>query len=444
MTRRSQTVEVPSRPNTTPRTCTLRVVSSKSDRDASRPAEPSTPSLLDRLGMRVARSILSQIEIGSVQLTLPNGEQLVGGNTISEPHAELHVHDWRFFSRLLTRGDIGFGESYTLGEWSCDHLTRLLRVIICNRRVMTNRWLQNTWFTRPLEYLFHYFSRKNTRGGSRKNIIAHYDLGNDFYAQWLDHTMMYSSAIFEHPEQTLSDAQENKIRILLDKLALRPEHHLLEIGSGWGSVAIAAAKQFGCRVTSITLSDEQLKFARERVAAEGLSDRVEIVLCDYRDVTEKYDRVVSVEMLEAVGAEYLGSYFSKIDDVLKPNGVAVVQVITIADDRYDEYRRSVDWIQRYIFPGGHLPSVGALAHAISSHSALVIEDLDSYAAHYAETLRRWRTTFNERWSSITQLGFAEDFRRMWDYYLCYCEAGFETRGTNVVHLVLRRPAQNMN
>ncbi|MBN2704042.1 MAG: class I SAM-dependent methyltransferase, partial [Pontiellaceae bacterium] len=269
---------------------------------------------------------------------------------------------------------------------------------------------------------------------------AHYDLGNDFYQLFLDNeTMMYSAALFQSPEESLPLAQKRKIHRLAELADIREDHHVLEIGCGWGGFAIETAKQTGCRVTGITISEEQYKFAKKRVAQEGLENRVSIELCDYRDLQGRFDRIVSIEMLEAVGHAFYGTFFSTCDRLLNPGGRVALQVITIPDQRYDGYRANPDWIQKHIFPGGMLPSLTELSKAMTQHSAFTVEHLDNIGVYYAETLRRWRSAFEAKREELLQLGYDETFQRKWIYYLCYCEAGFQTRFTNNLHLVLTRP-----
>jgi cyclopropane-fatty-acyl-phospholipid synthase len=285
--------------------------------------------------------------------------------------------------------------------------------------------------------------RRNTPQGSRRNIRAHYDLGNDFYCLWLDpETMLYSCALFEHPDQTLAEAQAAKIRRIVELAGIGPEHHVLEIGCGWGGFAIEAVRRTGCRVTGITISEAQLKLAQERVRAAGLADRIDLRLMDYRDLDGQYDRIVSIEMLEAVGHEYFEVFFRKCAQVLKPDGRAVLQVITIPDERYDAYRRNPDWIQKHIFPGGILPSRSILAAAMEKAGRLRVVHADNIGPHYASTLRAWRDTFDARADDLRLMGFDNTFQRKWDYYFSYCEAGFATGYIDDWHLVLGTPSDS--
>ncbi len=398
-----------------------------------------TPTILDKICMKLVDHQLDRIVKGCLTVQLPDGGEIRYGDT-SDP-CVLRVHRYRFFTRLVTGGNIGLGEAWTDGDWSSDDLTGILRLFIDNMESLKAAGLATGITKRFMHMLQHAFNR-NTLSGSRRNIHAHYDLGNDFYRLFLDHeTMMYSCALFSTGNESLAAAQLNKIQRLIDLADLKPEHHVLEIGCGWGGFAIEAAKRTGCRVTGITISEEQYRFATERIAQEGLQDRVEIVMCDYRNMTGSFDRLVSIEMLEAVGHAYYGTFFNTCDRLLKPGGRVVLQVITIPDQRYDAYRRNPDWIQKHIFPGGMLPSLTALSNAMTRHSAFYVDHLDNIGIHYAETLRRWRQAFESNPDALLEQGFDSVFQRKWVYYLCYCEAGFESRFINDLHLTLVRPAE---
>ncbi|MBN2162641.1 MAG: class I SAM-dependent methyltransferase [Pontiellaceae bacterium] len=382
---------------------------------------------------------LQNIEKGHLQLDLSDGTQRHYGDD-SEPKI-ISVHHERFFSRLAMGGNIGIGESWSDGDWDSPHLTDVLMLFINNMQQLKASGL-TAGLIKRVQHLLQHARNRNTQEGSRRNIHAHYDLGNDFYRLFLDpETMMYSSALFDNPGDSLAEAQRNKIARLIELADIRPEHHVLEIGCGWGGFAIETARRTGCRVTGITISEEQFAFARERVIQEGLQDRVRIEFCDYRKMDGSFDRIVSIEMLEAVGHAYYGTFFETCDKLLRPGGRMALQVITIPDQRYDSYRRNPDWIQKHIFPGGMLPSLTELSKAMTRHSRLTVEHLDNIGIHYAETLRRWRDAFSAETERLELLGYDENFRRKWVYYLCYCEAGFQTRFTNNLHLVLTRPAE---
>lgn len=323
------------------------------------------------------------------------------------------------------------------GEWDTDDLTTLLRVIGSNMEEINRRGLVTSALGVASNRIRHFLHR-NTLFGSRSNIAYHYDLGNDFYRLFLDETMTYSSALFADEGQDLAGAQRNKIRHLLDRVPAAPGDHLLEIGSGWGELSLIAARERGCRVTTITLSREQLRIVRQRVREAGLQERIKPMLCDYRRLKGQFDKVVSVEMIEAVGHEFLGTYFHSIDRLLKPGGLAGIQAITIPDHRYERYRSHPDWIQKYIFPGAVVPSISAMTGAMARDSKLVLEELYNFPLHYAKTLRLWRQGFEQNIGKARELGFDDRFLRMWRYYLCYCEAGFAERLLGVAHLTLSR------
>ena len=380
---------------------------------------------------------LTAIASGHLLLELPDGTAHHFGDD-SKP-LRLKINTDRFFTRLLYDGSLGFGEAWTAADCDTDQLTEILELFVRNMPRLEKRGFGSTLGKRLLHLIGHARNRNNETG-SERNIRAHYDLGNDFYRLFLDaETMHYSCALFESPEQTLAAAQKAKLARIIELAQIGPEHHVLEIGCGWGGFAIEAARQTGCRVTGITLSREQHKWATARVAEAGLQDKVSIDLRDYRKMQGTYDRIVSIEMLEAVGHAYYGRYFAACDRLLKPEGRTVLQVITITDQRYSAYRSNPDWIQKHIFPGGMLPSLTELAKAMTTHSRLIIEHLDNIGPHYAETLRRWRKAFQQHSRELLEQGFDQTFQRKWLYYLSYCEAGFQTRYTNDLHLVLTRP-----
>jgi cyclopropane-fatty-acyl-phospholipid synthase len=408
--------------------------------------DPNSPMTIGRrppgAGERICRRLvahhLRRIAAGRFELALPDGSVDAFGDPAAPAPVRLELRNWRLFPRLVSGGDIGFGESYSDGDWDCADLTGVIRLFIRNRAALAGGNTATALASRLLNRLRH-GRRRNTLLGSRENIRDHYDLSNDLYRLFLDESMMYSCALFDQPSLTLEEAQRRKIQLLLEKAAPGPDDHILEIGSGWGAFAIAAARETGCRVTSITLSEEQLALARERVRAAGLADRVAVELCDYRHVDGRFDRIVSIEMLEAVGHAYLGTFFARLDQLLKPGGWAVIQVITIPDQRYDAYRRQPDWIQKHIFPGGMLPSLAALGRAMKDHSELVVQDLENIGAHYAPTLAEWRRRFLANAPAVRALGFDDAFIRKWVYYFSYCEGAFAERYLNDLHLVLARP-----
>ena len=398
-----------------------------------------TPTAFETFCLKQVDQRLRRITTGHLVVALPDGTQRDYGDS-SDP-MRIMVKHYRFFTQLVLGGNIGMGEAWTDRDWDSDDLVGILQLFIDNMEALKPTGL-TTGLAKRFQHLLQHVFNRNTLSGSRRNIHAHYDLGNDFYRLFLDHeTMMYSSAVFQSKDESLAQAQINKIHRLIELAEIKPEHHVLEIGCGWGGFAIETAKQTGCRFTGITISAEQFKFATERVVAEGLEDRVKIVLCDYRKMTGAFDRIVSIEMLEAVGHAYYGTFFQTCDRLLKPGGRVVLQVIAIPDQRYQAYRRNPDWIQKHIFPGGMLPSLTELSRAMTQHSSLIVDHLDNIGIHYAETLRHWRSAFESNKAQLLKQGYDGHFQRKWIYYLCYCEAGFQTRFINDLHLTLVRPAE---
>lgn len=380
-------------------------------------------------------AMLGRLTTGHLVVTLPDGRESIFGDPHAAPGARLTLRDWRACGKILRAGDIGFAEAWR-DQWvDSPDVTALLRLAIRNQpalpRTVTGTWLSRRW------YQLRHLLRRNTPGGSRRNIHAHYDLGNPFYALWLDDTWSYSAALFAgNAGLTLHDAQEAKYAHIVDALGLRPGMRVLEIGCGWGGFAMHAARH-GVAVHGVTISPSQLALARERIAAAGLEDRVTLALCDYRDLTDIYDAVVSIEMFEAVGEAYWRTYFDIVRRRLRPGGQALIQSITIADDRFDAYRASSDFIREFIFPGGMLPSPERLMRA-AGRSGLAARGVLAFGGDYAETLRRWRQMFAARRDDVAALGFDPAFLRLWHLYLCYCEAGFDEGRTDVMQFLLTR------
>jgi cyclopropane-fatty-acyl-phospholipid synthase len=387
-------------------------------------------------GLRVLMYMLRGLRIGTLEVTLPNGELRSFQGSEPGPHGVLHIRSGAMIGHVLRGGEVGFGEAYLDGLWDSPDLSQLLAVMYLNEPYYKGPYEKNI-LGRFYGWLRHKL-RANTKAKARENIEYHYDLGNEFYKMWLDDTMAYSSGMFIAPNETLMDAQINKFRLMAERLDLQPGHHLLEIGSGWGGFAIFAAKHYGCRVTSITLSKEQLAEAQRRADAAGLADRVHFELRDYRDVSETYDRVVSIEMYEAVGEAYWPGYFATIEKALKPGGRAAIQGITISPKIFDEYRRKRDFIQKYIFPGGMLCPPG-LFQDLALKAGLAAEDAKFYATDYADTLAHWHRNVLAAREQIVQQ-FDERFLRMWRYYLSYCECGFRTGSIDLMQITLRKPA----
>jgi cyclopropane-fatty-acyl-phospholipid synthase len=402
--------------------------------DASR-----TPTALESLARRVVRARLESLRNGQIVVTENGRHESFGGVTDDLPlTVQLTVNDPRFYSDIAFGGAVGAGESYIHGCWSCDELTTLVRILVKNRDVLLDMDGGTSYLTKPLQKIFHRLNR-NTRDGSRRNIAAHYDLGNDFYSLWLDKRMMYSSAIFEHADISLDVASAAKLDRICRKLDLGPDDHVLEIGAGWGGFAIFAAENYGCRVTTTTISKQQHHYARYAIAEAGLEDRIALLQSDYRDLEGQYDKLVSIEMIEAVGHEYHDAYFGKCCELLKRDGLMLLQAITIADQHYDRAKKTVDFIKRYIFPGGCLTSVTAMSDTLTRVTDMRIVDLEDIGPHYAETLQRWRERFFANIDAVRGMGFSEEFIRMWQYYLCYCEGGFLERAIGNVQLLMIRP-----
>ena len=392
------------------------------------------PSRLDKLARRIVRSRLQAIAEGEITVVENGAAESFGTTTDELPlTAEITINDPTFYSDIAFGGVIGSGESYIHGHWACDDLTTLVRILLRNRAVLENMDGGAALVTRPLQKLFHWLNR-NTRNGSRRNIAAHYDLGNDFYELWLDERMMYSSAIYESPDMSLEAASTAKLDRICRKLRLSPQDHVIEIGTGWGGFAIYAARNYGCRVTTTTISREQHDYAREAIMAAGLEDRITLLFEDYRDLEGRYDKLVSIEMVEAVGWEFHDTFFAKCSELLKPHGEMLIQAITIADQYFEKYRKSVDFIRRYIFPGGCLMSVTAMSDSLTRVTDMRAVHIEDIGPHYAMTLRDWRERFEARLDEIRELGYSDEFIRMWRFYLTYCEGAFIERTIGDVHL----------
>jgi cyclopropane-fatty-acyl-phospholipid synthase len=401
------------------------------------PLDPRAPGATAGLpnGLRLLLALVARVRAGSLTVRVPDGRVYRVAGAAPGPDAELRIVRARAARRLFLGGSVGFGEAYMDGDFETRDLRALLALAAFNEDHLGDvhagarvvNFVNRAWHR----------LRDNTRTGARRNIAHHYDLGNAFYARWLDPTMTYSSAVFESPAQDLAAAQATKYRRLAEKLALRPDDRVLEIGCGWGGFAEIAAKEFGARVTAITVSREQLEFARARIARAGLAERVEARFVDYRDVEGRFDKIASIEMFEAVGERHWPAYFAKVRDALEPGGRAALQIITIADRWFEPYRRGVDFIQRYIFPGGMLPSMSALKHQFE-RAGLALDRAEFYGQHYAATLAEWNRRFQAAWPELGPMGFDRRFKRMWEFYLAYCEAGFRAGSIDVVQAALVR------
>lgn len=395
----------------------------------------SVATALDRLSRRLLLDRLSRLSCG--RLVVDDGAGSLEFGPGPEPAARLIVHDPRFYRAVVLGGHLGAVEAYLDGWWASRDLTALVQVMVRNRDLLES--LETGWarLALPLRQLWHAW-RRNSRGGSRRNIAAHYDLGNEFFAEFLDDTLTYSCGVFERPDASLREASLAKYERLCRKLELGPEDHVLEIGSGWGGFALHAAGTRGCRVTTTTISREQHRLAVERVAAAGLASRVAVLLQDYRDLSGSYDKLVSIEMIEAVGHAFYRTFFRKCAALLKPGGRMALQAITIDPRHYQRARREVDFIKRYIFPGANIPSVPVLRDAAEARAGLALVHLEDITPHYAETLKRWRENFLARWDRLRALGFSEQFRRLWEFYFCYCEGGFRERYLGDVQMLFVR------
>lgn len=409
------------------------------------PSRASTSGLY----RRVVIQALEKMTRGCLQLELPGGEKKIIGMAGAEISASIRVVRESFFQRCVLYGDIGFGEAFVDGDWETDDITAVIAWFILNiedspamsggggKKLLINLL---GWFNR-----FGHWLRPNSVAMSRRNIAEHYDLGNDFYKLFLDPTMTYSSALFTTQSESLQAAQTAKYDRLCRQLQLRSSDRLLEIGSGWGGFSLHAVKNYGCRITTVTISQEQFKYAQELFARENVSDRVEIRLQDYRAMTGRFDKIVSIEMLEAVGDAFLETYFAKCLELLNPNGLLAVQMITCPDSRHDALRKNVDWIQKHIFPGSLLLSIHRVNEALRATGDLFLHDLKDLGLSYAETLRRWRVTMNQNEAAVRALGFDTRFLRKWNYYFSYCEAAFAMRNISVVQAVYTRPNnRNLN
>ncbi len=395
-------------------------------------------SPLANLCRRWVLSRLSKIQRGAVVLNESGRRVELGQGGEPDLTVNVQIRSPRFYTSLLSGGSIGAGESYARGEWNCDRLADLVRILALNRATLEGLDSGLSKLAAPFLRLAH-SGRRNTRPGSRRNIAAHYDLGNDFYRLFLDPTMNYSCAIFERPDSTLEEASIAKMERICRKLNLSPQDHLLEIGTGWGGLAIHAASRYGCRVTTTTISRNQWEFARAQIAGRGLQNRVEVLLRDYRDLTGRYDKLVSIEMIEAVGHHYFDTYFQRCAELLQPDGQMLLQSITIADQNYLAARDSVDFIKRHIFPGSCIPSVTALCDSITRCSDLRLFHLEDITVHYARTLAEWARRFRLHRDEVLKMGFSREFVRLWEFYFAYCEGGFAERAIGDVQMLLTKP-----
>ena len=397
----------------------------------------ATP-VADVAARRVFFATVAKIKVGSMQVETPDGKSYSFETSTRGPHGVLRIHDNSFYRRMVAGGEVGFGEAYQAGICSSPDLVQLLMLAILNRReVNLNRGPMRLLSKRSNLRLHR--TRVNTKEQSKHNIHAHYDMGNEFFELFLDPTLTYSSAVFAFDGQPLADAQVNKYERMCRLAGITAESRVLEIGSGWGGFAMHAAREYGCHVTTITLSQEQFDLASQRIRDAGLSDRIDIRLVDYRDVDGEFDSIVSIEMFEAVGAEFFETYFLQSASLLKPGGKLAMQVITVPDRSFEPQKRGVNWIQKYIFPGGVLPSLAAMEQA-NARTGLIIASVDHIGQHYAVTLRQWRKAFWDRMEDVRRQGYDDHFVNTWDYYLAACEAGFLSNNTDDLQIVFEKPA----
>lgn len=383
--------------------------------------------------LTVIESFKTETTERSERFSTPNGDY--NGEPVA---ATIEVKHPGFYSRLLQGGSIAAGEAYMDGWWDSPDLTALMKLMALNLRALDKLEEQGSWLTKLL-YKFSHWSNRNSEENSRKNIHAHYDLGNNLYEAFLDTNMLYSSALYNHADDSLEQAQINKMDRLCQQLELKPTDHVVEIGTGWGAMAIYMAEQYGCQVTTTTISEEQHAYAEQKIKERGLESKITLLKEDYRNLTGTYDKLVSIEMIEAVGKQFLPSYIKVCESLLKSGGLMAIQAITIADQRYDYYSNNVDFIQKYIFPGGFLPSVTSLTQATTKYSDLVTRDLFDIGLDYAKTLNEWHLRFNRAESEVRSFGYDDRFVRMWRYYLSYCEGGFLARTISAVHMTFQRP-----
>jgi cyclopropane-fatty-acyl-phospholipid synthase len=405
---------------------------------ADRPLKPA--GSLERALRSRTLAQLARLRFGRVLVEDALGSVALGADEPGESRAaiRLTITDPGCYRLLAASGSVGAGEAYARGMWHCSDLVGLVRLLVRNRALLDGMEHGPARFGGLLLRLWHQL-RSNTRAGSRRNIAAHYDLGNEFFALFLSSDLMYSCALWQGDRDSLEAASVRKLEHICRKLALGPDHHVLEIGTGWGGFALHAARHYGCRVTTTTISTEQHRLARERIAAAGLADRVTVLLEDYRDLKGHYDRVVSIEMIEAIGAPFMETYFAQLGRLLRPDGLALLQAITIEDHRYAQALRSVDFIKRHVFPGSFIPSIQAMLTAKTRACELGLVHLEDFGESYARTLRAWRQRFLARLPEVRAQGFDEDFIRNWEFYLAYCEGGFRERAIGVAHLLLAAP-----
>lgn len=382
-------------------------------------------------------ALLGKLDNASIEIYESEQHYLLGDRH-AELSATLTVVDATFYQDVIKNGSIGAAEAFVDGKWHSPDLTKVIQVMARNQSELDKIENKVQWLTK-LKNLLLRRKNANTEQGSKRNILAHYDLGNDLYRRFLDTSMQYSCAIYSEQAHSLAQAQQLKMHTICQRLELNADDHVIEIGTGWGGLAIYIAQHYGCNVTTTTISDAQHRYASEQINRLGLNERITLLKQDYRQLEGQYDKLVSIEMIEAVGHEYLATFFEKCSSLLKPSGKMLVQSITIADRRYDSYRKGVDFIQKYIFPGGCLPSVAVMTEQIAKHTDLVVDEMHDIGLHYARTLHDWKSAFERHWPELIDLGYSEEFKRLWLFYLCYCEGAFIERVISTHHVVARKP-----
>ncbi|MDK2597397.1 SAM-dependent methyltransferase [Pseudoalteromonas obscura] len=380
---------------------------------------------------------LAQITWGHIRL-IDADQEFSFGNEKSADKTTIHVQSGQMYAKFALGGSVGAGESYILGHWTCSDLTKLIEIFVVNQDVLDQFEKKFALISGLFNKVTH-FKNRNTKAGSKKNIVAHYDLGNDLYSAFLSEEMLYSSAVYPTHNATLEAAQQHKLKQICEQVDLNKSDHVIEIGTGWGAFAIYAAQNYGCKVTTTTISEEQYAYVSQRINELGLQEQITLLKDDYRELGGKFDKLVSIEMIEAVGHDYLAGFFEKCSALLKPDGVMLIQAITIACQRYHHYLKNSDFIQQYIFPGGCLPSITEMSKQICNSTDLVVHSVKDIGLHYAKTLYDWRERFDKAWPSLDNKKFDQQFYRLWEFYLCYCEGGFKQRATSAVHLVARKP-----
>ncbi|MCG9761005.1 MULTISPECIES: SAM-dependent methyltransferase [Pseudoalteromonas] len=394
-------------------------------------------STFDRLYKKLVFGALNTLETGKVVL-VEGDQKYCFGDPETSLSVDIHVHSAQMYKLFALGGSVGAGESYILGHWSCSDLTKLIEIFVLNQAQLDAFENKFAFFSGIVNKIKH-LKNKNSKQGSKRNIVAHYDLGNDLYESFLSEEMLYSSAVYPSKEASLEEAQQHKLAAICERLDLQSTDKVVEIGTGWGAFAVYAAKNYGCHITTTTISEEQHAYVKALVEKEGLQQHITLLKKDYRELDGQYDKLVSIEMIEAVGHAYLSGFFAKCNDLLKPTGAMLIQAITIACQRYQHYLKQSDFIQQYIFPGGCLPSVSEMSKQIVNSTDMVVHELHDIGLHYARTLYDWRVRFEKAWPSLDGKRFDERFYRLWQFYLCYCEGAFKQRATSAVHLVARKP-----